>query len=169
MEGLKSIRSYGCILHCLEKVLNSFKASVSKIIALTYDLPTTKGAAVFHVWHYGVKSLWRRCRLTLLCSLCSSYMKVYQIVTSNEWLQQVESTTKRPWPMFIWLTGLVFQLVAFNMLPFHQLSPAHICSWWILSWGMSWLQKAKSTEEEDHSESLMMKNSLMCLSFKLSS
>lgn len=28
--------------------------------------------------------------------------------------------------MFIWLTGLEFQLVAFNVLPLHQLSPAHI-------------------------------------------
>lgn len=46
MEGLQNILSYGCILQRLQKVLSSFKASVSKIIVLTCDLRTTKGAAV---------------------------------------------------------------------------------------------------------------------------
>lgn len=77
MEGLKSIWSYGWILHCLQNVLNSFKASVSKILALTCDLPTTKRAAVYFMFGTMGSSLYDGgADEAFLCSLCSSYMKV---------------------------------------------------------------------------------------------
>lgn len=73
--------------------------------------------------------------------------------------------------MFIWLTGLVFQLVAFNVLPLHQLSPAHIFPDGFCHELWAGYKKHRGgrmeEEEEDHCESWLMKNVLF--SFKLSS
>lgn len=47
MDTLEKILNYKCILQFFKKtLLNSCKAPVSKIIALTCDQPTTKGASV---------------------------------------------------------------------------------------------------------------------------